>query len=156
MLACKEDPVTRTVTPRTLAARTAWARNVSLTYGGKTPLELATGRRPPDLFDLERANPSQLTEIPPESWLSDQKVRRLALQAHLEVRQSMDLRSDLAAELKASQGPFQNGEHVWYFEKDPNKFQGGVWLKGKIQNISKDGLASTAVVDLGYKVVACR
>ena len=37
-------------------------------------------------------------------------------------------------------------------KKDPNRFHGGVWLKGKIQNISKQGTASTAVVDLGYKV----
>ena len=69
-------------------------------------MEMATGRRPPDIFDLERANPSQLTAMPPESWLSDQKVKEIALKAHLEVRQAMDLRADLASELKASQGPF--------------------------------------------------
>ena len=80
-------------------------------------------------------------------------MKEIALKAHLEVRQAMDIRADLASELKASQGPFENGEHVWYFEKDPNRYSGGTWLKGKIQNMSKEGTASTAVVDLGYKCI---
>ena len=41
------------LTARMLILRACWARNNSLTYGGKTPLECAYGRRPPDVFNVE-------------------------------------------------------------------------------------------------------
>ena len=37
-----------------------------LTVSGYSPLEIATGRRPPDLFDVETSTPEQLSADPPE------------------------------------------------------------------------------------------
>ena len=45
---------------------TAWARNTQITVSGYSTLEVATGRRPSDLFDVETANPEQLSSAPPE------------------------------------------------------------------------------------------
>ena len=59
-------------------------------------MEVATGRRPPDLFDVETANPEQLTATPPDEDLSTLALQRLALRAHQEARQSADLRHDMA------------------------------------------------------------
>ena len=39
-------------------------------------LEIATGRRPPDLFDVETANPEQLTSEPPEEDISTLGLQR--------------------------------------------------------------------------------
>ena len=43
-------------------------------------LEVATGRRPPDLFDVETANPERLSANPPEQDLSTLALQGLALQ----------------------------------------------------------------------------
>ena len=153
--ACFDDPTLKHVTPRALCNRTTWARNVSLTYGGKTPLELATGRRPPDLFDVESSNPAQLTcDISPEQH-TDLKLKKIALQAHLEARQSADLRRDLAANIRPSIGVFHIGDRVWYFEQDPNRVASGKWHRGKIQSISDSAGVSMAIVDIGTKVFKC-
>ena len=55
------DPELAHVTPRALMRKAAMARNTSLTYGGKTPLELAFGRRPRDVITVETSNPEQLS-----------------------------------------------------------------------------------------------
>ena len=56
------DPIlAETITAKQLVRQAAYARNISLTYGGVTPLELAFGRRPPDICDVENMNPEQLT-----------------------------------------------------------------------------------------------
>ena len=48
------DPIlAETITAKQLVRQAAYARNISLTYGGVTPLELAFGRRPPDICDVE-------------------------------------------------------------------------------------------------------
>ena len=60
----KNDPIKKAATIRTLLREACWARNVSCTYGGKTPIELAFGRKPPDIVTLANANPGQLTEDP--------------------------------------------------------------------------------------------
>ena len=54
------------VTIRQAVKMTVWARNTQLTISGYSPLEVATGRRPPDLFDVETANPEQLSATPPD------------------------------------------------------------------------------------------
>ena len=46
-----EDERFREVTIREAVKRTVWARNAQLTISGYSPLEIATGRRPPDLLD---------------------------------------------------------------------------------------------------------
>ena len=38
------------VTVRQAVKKVVWARNCQLTVSGYSPLEIATGRRPPDLF----------------------------------------------------------------------------------------------------------
>ena len=61
-----------------------------------SPLEVATARRPPDLFDVETANSEHWSSDPPEEDLSKWALQRLALIAHQEARQSADLRHDMA------------------------------------------------------------
>ena len=65
-----------------LMTKTVWARNTQLTISGYPPLEVATGRRPPDLFDVETANPEQLSATPPDEDLSTLALQRLAFRAH--------------------------------------------------------------------------
>ena len=79
-----------------LIKRTVWARNNQLTISGHTPLELAHGRRPPDLLDYQTASPEELTTDPLTTDKIDRLVRKLALQSHIEARQAEDLRLDLA------------------------------------------------------------
>ena len=84
------------VTYRSLLKAAALARNSSVTYGGVTPLELAFGRRPTDLIQLDTALPSQLTPDFSKEELSAQQLRDLARKAYIEARQSDDVRRDLA------------------------------------------------------------
>ena len=55
----REDDRRREVTIREAVKRTVWARNTQLTVSGYSPLEIATGRRPPDLLDIEIFDPAQ-------------------------------------------------------------------------------------------------
>ena len=55
-----QEPGLRTITVKLLMLDAARARNLNLTYGGVTPLELATGRRPPDTIEPETMNLQQL------------------------------------------------------------------------------------------------
>ena len=84
----KEDPLANTATIQQLVKMAAWARNNQLTISGKTPIEMAFGRRPPDLLDLEGQNPEQLTNDPLEEDKLDRIVRKLALKARIEARQA--------------------------------------------------------------------
>ena len=52
------------VTVRQAVKKVAWARNCQLTVSGYSPLEIATGRRPPDLLDVETCSPEQLSVNP--------------------------------------------------------------------------------------------
>ena len=56
-----EDDRFRGITIREAVKRTVWARNTQLTVSGYSPLEIATGRRPPDLLDIETSDPAQLS-----------------------------------------------------------------------------------------------
>ena len=53
------------VTIRQAVTMTVWARNTQLVISGYSHVEVATGRRPPDLFDVETANPEELSSDPP-------------------------------------------------------------------------------------------
>ena len=59
-----EDDRFKGVTIREAVKRTVWARNTQLTVSGYSPLEIATGRRPPDLLDIETSDPAQLSVDP--------------------------------------------------------------------------------------------
>ena len=126
------------VTIRQAVKMTAWARNTQLTISGYSPLEIATGRRPPDLFDVETANPEQLTSEPPEEDVSTLALRRLALRAHQEARQAADLRHDMARRTMPSDGPYKQGDEVFYWHQDSSKFkEKGKWIRGKV--LSQEG-----------------
>ena len=126
------------VTIRQAVKMTAWARNTQLTISGYSPLEIATGRRPPDLFDIETANPEQLTSEPPEEDVSTLALRRLALRAHQEARQAADLRHDMARRTMPSDGPYKQGDEVFYWHQDSSKFKDkGKWIRGKV--LSQEG-----------------
>ena len=126
------------VTIRQAVKMTAWARNTQLTISGYSPREIATGRRPPDLFDVETANPEQLTSEPPEEDVSTLALRRLALRAHQEARQAADLRHDMARRTMPSDGPYKQGDEVFYWHQDSSKFkEKGKWIRGKV--LSQEG-----------------
>ena len=126
------------VTIRQAVKMTAWARNTQLAISGYSPLEIATGRRPPDLFDVETANPEQLTSEPPEEDVSTLALQRLALRAHQEARQAADLRHDMARRTMPSDGPYKQGDEVFYWHQDSSKFKDkGKWIRGKV--LSQEG-----------------
>ena len=108
------EPALRGVSVHQLIKRTVWARNNQLAISGHTPLELAHGRRPPDLLDYETSSPEQLTNDPLTEDKIDRIVRKLALKSHLEARQAEDLRLDLAKHVRPSDGPFKSGDRVFF------------------------------------------
>ena len=85
------------------------ARNFALTYGGRSPYEIAWGIKPPDVIDIEHYTPGQMTTEPRAPELHARELQRLAREAHLRARQSEDLRRDLATRLQASTGPIDPG-----------------------------------------------
>ena len=126
------------VTIQQAVKMTVWARNTQLTISGYSPLEIATGRRPPDLFDVETANPEQLTSEPSEEDISTLALQRLALRAHQEARQAPDLRHDVARRTMPSDRPYKQGDEVFYWHQDSSKFKDkGRWIRGKV--LSQEG-----------------
>ena len=112
---------------RQAVTMTVWAR-----------MEVATGRRPPDLFDVETANPEQLSATPPDEDLSTLALQRLALRAHQEARQSADLRHDMTRRTMPSDGPYKQGDDVFFWHQDSSKFKDkGKWIRGKV--LSQEG-----------------
>ena len=94
-----EDDRFKGITIREAVKRTVWARNTQLTVSGYSPLEIASGRRPPDLLDIETSDPAQLSvDMLPEDK-NQLELQRLALRAHQEARQAADLRHDMAKRL---------------------------------------------------------
>lgn len=91
------------VTIGSILSNAAWARSTAVTYGGKTPLEIAFGRRPPDIIQLENMTPSQLAvEDDLDVTKTNDWLRKEALKAHLEVRQRLDCCRDLTQRLTNS------------------------------------------------------
>ena len=130
------------VTYRQLVKAAATVRNQTVTYGGVTPLELAFGRRPADLTQLDVATPTQLTIDSNEEELTAIQIKQLSKQAFQEARQSEDIRRDLAQNLRMSSKPLQVKDNVFYWQEDKSKIRsdgskGGIWLKGKV--ISTEG-----------------
>ena len=58
-----EDDRFRGVTIRESGKPTVWARNTQLPVSGYSPLEIATGRRPPNLLKFQH-DPAQLSVEP--------------------------------------------------------------------------------------------
>jgi len=53
------------------------ARNSCVTYGGVTPLEIAFGRKPPDVIDVETMNPEQLSQAATPFIRRDREAKSL-------------------------------------------------------------------------------
>ena len=124
------------VTYRELLSAAALARNLSVTYGGVCPLELAFGRRPAELIQLDTALPNQLGE-PTVEDLTAQQLRDLSQKTYIEARQSEDIRRDLAGKLRLSSKPIKVGDRALYWVEDLSKVKAdgskaGVWIKGEV------------------------
>ena len=128
-------PALNKVTLRDLIRECCLARNTTLT-------ELATGRRPTDHSDLELMKPDQLSavDLPRDATLNE--LRKLALKAHLEARQSADLRRDLARRVLPSDGPYAHGDRVFVWIDDKAKYKAvGRWARARV--ISQNGAIVT-------------
>jgi hypothetical protein len=124
------NPDLNNVTGKQIIKKCCWARNNQVLTAGQTPLELAYGRLPPPLLDLEQANPEQLTCDPLAEDQLNTTLKRLAMKAHLEAKQSDDLRHDLALRIRSSEGPFRPGERVFFWHKDSSTINGaGEWCR---------------------------
>ena len=142
------------VTYRQLVKAAATVRNQTVTYGGVTPLELAFGRRPADLIQLDVATPTQLTIDRNEEELTAIQIKQLSKQSFQEARQSEDIRRDLAQNLRMSSKPLQVKDKVFYWQEDKSKIRsdgskGGIWLEGKV--ISIEG--AMVGLDLGTRLI---
>ena len=136
--ALTEEGYVDRVTVRQAVKKVVWARNCQLTVSGYSPLEIATGRRPPDLFDVETSTPEQLSAEPPEEDRTMLQLQRIALRAHQEARQALDLRKDIARRVMPSDGPYSLGDKVFVWMKDESKKKAeGIWVRGKV--VSQEG-----------------
>ena len=70
------------------------------------------------------------------------KLQRIALRAHQEARQAMDLRGDLARRVMPSDGPYAPGDKVFFWHKDESKKKAeGAWIRAKV--VSQEGAMVT-------------
>ena len=116
------------VTVRQAVKKVAWARNCQLTVSGYSPLEIATGRRPPALFDVETSTPEQLSANPSDEDRTTLELQRIAMRAHQEARQSL--------RVMPSDGPYHKGDRVFVWHKDESKKK-YVWVRGIV--VSQEG-----------------
>ena len=88
------------ITPAQLMRKTVTVRNTQVTLSGKTPMELATGRRPRDLMDSASMDPEQPTSTPTKQDFLNEEIQKLAMKTHFEVQQREDVRRDLAKRMQ--------------------------------------------------------
>ena len=88
------------VTTTQMMRKAAAIRNTQVTFSGKTPLELAFGRRPRDMLDLATMDPQQLTNPPQATDKDNEELQKLAMKTHLEVQQREDIRRDFAEKMR--------------------------------------------------------
>ena len=108
--------------------------------------QLATGRRPTDHSDLELMKPDQLTavDLPRDATLNE--LRKPALRAHLEARQSADLRRDPARRVLPPDGPYAHGDRVFAWIDHKAKYKAvGHWAHARV--ISQNGAIVTVETD---------
>ena len=74
---------------------------------------MALGRRTPDILDIENTLPSQLTVEPTQQQKKSDVIQAGALKSHTQARQRVDIRRDLIAKLRPSDGPFEPGQGIW-------------------------------------------
>eukprot|EP00971_Amphidinium_carterae_P068854 1363228-Amphidinium_carterae.3 len=121
------------ITARDAVRECCWARNTQLAISGYSPVELATGRRPPDQLDLELLTPEQLSTTPLRADETIAHLRRLSIKSHFEVELNQDIKRDLARRLQPSDGPSEPGERVFVWIQDSSKFKDrGRWEPGPV------------------------
>ena len=110
-------------------------------------MEIATGSRPPDLFDVETSTPEQLSANPSDEDRTTLELQRIAMRAHQEARYSLDLRKDLARRVMPSDGPYHKGDkgdRVFVWHKDESKKTSeGVRVRGIV--VSQEGAIAAMV-----------
>ena len=80
---------------------------------------------------METSTPEQLSANPSDEERTSLELQRIAMRAHQEARQSLDLRKDLARRVMPSDGPYQKGDRVFVWHKDESKKKSeGVWVRG--------------------------
>ena len=80
----------------------------------ETPLEIAAGRKPPDITQIENMNPGSMTQEETDVARCQKLRMRLAQEAHRQARQRLDFQRDLAAKLLPSHGPLEVNEAIWH------------------------------------------
>ena len=86
-------------------------------------------KRPPDPFGVENVTPEQLTAKPSDEDRTTLELQRIAMRAHQEARQSLDVRKDLARRVMPSDGPYKKGDRVFVWRKDESKNKSeGLWV----------------------------
>ena len=81
-------------------------------------MELAFGRRPPDLLDIETLDPAQTSTEPLPEDKDVETLRKIAMKSHIEARQHEDLLRDLSIRLRPSDGIFRPGDRVFVWSKE--------------------------------------
>ena len=109
------------ITLAQMMPKAATVRNTQVTLIGKTPMELAMGRKPRDLLDPASMSPEQLTSTPTKQDFLNEEIQKLAMQTHLELQQREDIRRDLAERMKFVPLDLRAGEHVLLWQGDPSK-----------------------------------
>ena len=121
------------ITPAQLMRNAATIRNTHVTLSGKTPMELAMGRRARDLMDPASMNPELLTSTSTKHDFLNEEIQKLAMKTHLEVQQREDIRRDLAERMQFVPPDLRVEESVFYWQEHPSKIQqgrkSGKWLK---------------------------
>ena len=122
------------ITAAQLVGKAAKVRNPQVTLSGKTPMELAMGRKPRDLLDPASMNPEQLTSTPTKQELLNEEIQKLATKTHLEVQQREDIRRGLAERMKFVPPDLRAREQVFLLarrsKQDPARTEIGKMVEG--------------------------
>ena len=112
------------IAPAQLMRKAATMKNTQVTLSGKTPMELAMGRKSRYLLDPASMNPGQLTSTPTKQDLLIEEIPKLAMRIHLEVQLREDIRRDLAERMKFVPPDIRAGEILFYWQ-DPARTE--IW-----------------------------
>ena len=98
------------------------------------------------MIDPENGSIEQITDESSTSESRVQKLRNIAMKAHLEARQGEDLRRDIASSLRFITGDYSIGDKCWLWLEDTNKIKAGAkygkWERATV--IANEGPMVTA------------
>ena len=106
------------IPPAQLMREGATVRNTQVTLSGKTPVELAMGRRPIDLTDPAFMNPEQ-ANLHINQTRSLERGNSKADYANLEIQQRGNFRRDLAERMRFVPPDLRVGEKVLFLARRP-------------------------------------